>query len=193
MQLNTVKARTIGRILRESNVSQKSTPRDRHQNQTLYRHNMPFHQQWLEIGGALLEVSVLKVYPVSRDQTPWQAELLVKFVLQSAFEDPHLGTLKFSFAIEKKQCIRQISQSCRGGVLCPLSVCWRISRSKLDRHPPLPWWYPSHHWFEPLPVNKGRNGCPGPNHGCRHVVKCLIPGPFRPCLPSRVVERLCRW
>ena len=36
---------------------------------------------------------------------------------------------------------------------------------------------PGHHWFEPLDSNKGRNGCPGPNHGCRHIVKCLIPGP----------------
>ena len=37
---------------------------------------------------------------------------------------------------------------------------------------------PEHLWFEPLPINKGRNGCPGPHHGCGHKHKCLIPGRY---------------
>eukprot|EP00984_Skeletonema_dohrnii_P013650 scaffold5664_cov94-Skeletonema_dohrnii-CCMP3373.AAC.6 len=38
---------------------------------------------------------------------------------------------------------------------------------------------PEHIDFTPLAVNKGRNGCPGPHHGCCHGSKwhtCLIPG-----------------
>lgn len=35
----------------------------------------------------------------------------------------------------------------------------------------------NHHVFEPLPVNKTRNGCPSGPH-CHHVIKCLIPGEF---------------
>lgn len=34
-----------------------------------------------------------------------------------------------------------------------------------------------HHVLESLPVNKGRNGCPG-GPSCRHKVKCLIPGEY---------------
>lgn len=36
---------------------------------------------------------------------------------------------------------------------------------------------PDHHVFEPLAVNKGRNGCPGGSH-CHHKKKCLMPGPY---------------
>lgn len=35
----------------------------------------------------------------------------------------------------------------------------------------------SHHVFETLEVNKGRNGCPGGNH-CHHVTRCIRPGRF---------------
>ena len=39
----------------------------------------------------------------------------------------------------------------------------------------------NHHTMSVLAVNKGRNGCPGPLHGCLHGrngVKCIRPGPF---------------
>lgn len=36
---------------------------------------------------------------------------------------------------------------------------------------------PDHHHFEPLEVNKGRNGCPGGPH-CHHKQRCLRPGPY---------------
>jgi hypothetical protein len=35
----------------------------------------------------------------------------------------------------------------------------------------------NHHVFEPLSVNKARNGCPA-GSSCRHSVKCLIPGEY---------------
>jgi len=38
----------------------------------------------------------------------------------------------------------------------------------------------SHHMFEPLWVNKGRNGCPGGSH-CHHIIKCRRPGPYYDC------------
>src|SRR4051812_38827279 len=38
-------------------------------------------------------------------------------------------------------------------------------------------YYWKHHVFEPLAVNKSRNGCPGGKH-CHHTTKCLIPGPY---------------
>jgi len=34
-----------------------------------------------------------------------------------------------------------------------------------------------HHCFEPLYVNKGRNGCPGGLH-CHHQTRCIRPGPY---------------
>lgn len=37
---------------------------------------------------------------------------------------------------------------------------------------------PSHHVLETLATNKGRNGCPGPDNGCKHNVPCIIPGPY---------------
>jgi|SRR4029079_4290775 len=37
-----------------------------------------------------------------------------------------------------------------------------------------------HHRFEPLPVNKGRNGCPGGLH-CHHKEQCIMPGPYYNC------------
>ena len=35
----------------------------------------------------------------------------------------------------------------------------------------------NHHVLEPLPVNKGRNGCPGLGRCC-HKRKCIRPGPY---------------
>jgi len=35
---------------------------------------------------------------------------------------------------------------------------------------------PNHMTIEPLPCNKGRNGCAG-GICCQHVVRCLMPGP----------------
>ncbi len=37
-----------------------------------------------------------------------------------------------------------------------------------------------HHTFEPLHVNKARNGCPGGNH-CHHKITCIRPGPYYNC------------
>ncbi len=36
---------------------------------------------------------------------------------------------------------------------------------------------PAHLVYENLAVNKGRNGCPGPQSGCAHVPICLRQGP----------------
>lgn len=36
---------------------------------------------------------------------------------------------------------------------------------------------PQHLVFERLPVNKGRNGCPG-GPWCRHRTHCMLPGPY---------------
>ena len=36
-----------------------------------------------------------------------------------------------------------------------------------------------HHMvYESLAVNKGRNGCPGPDGGCEHNIRCLRAGPY---------------
>jgi len=35
---------------------------------------------------------------------------------------------------------------------------------------------PAHMTIEPLPINKGRNGCAG-GISCQHVVRCIMPGP----------------
>lgn len=41
---------------------------------------------------------------------------------------------------------------------------------------------PDHLCYSTLAINKGRNGCPGPDHGCCHKLtgfsKCIIPGPY---------------
>lgn len=39
-------------------------------------------------------------------------------------------------------------------------------------------YFSQHLWLESLPVNKGRNGCPGPFHGCCHQKRCIRPGPY---------------
>lgn len=36
---------------------------------------------------------------------------------------------------------------------------------------------PDHIIFEPLEINKARNGCPGGTH-CHHKIACIRPGPF---------------
>lgn len=37
---------------------------------------------------------------------------------------------------------------------------------------------PLHLVYEDLETNKSRNGCPGPNGGCRHQPVCLMAGPY---------------
>jgi len=66
-----------------------------------------------------------------------------------AFRVPFLGQETF----DDKECT--VSHLCHNPVCCN----------------------PAHHTLESLAFNKARNGCPG-SAACRHVPRCLIPGPF---------------